>query len=65
MPDKKIPYYQLRSIVEVMILKVFEDQTVSGGWTVDEFLEAYGAELASRLEEETYDIAISAPTMLQ
>jgi len=63
--SKKISYYQLRSVIEVMIVRAFEDQSLTAGWTMDEFLETYAAELSSRHEEETYDISISAPPLLQ
>lgn len=65
MSKDKIPYYQLRSVVEAMMLRVFEDETLCRGWKLEEFLEAYGTDLASRHDEETYDIAISAPPLLQ
>ena len=65
MVSKKISYFQMKAMVEVMIMNIFENELTAGGWKMDEFLETYALEISSKLEEETFDISMSAPPLLQ
>lgn len=63
----KIPYVQMRTIFEnLMDQFLFNAESINfHGWNKEEFLGFLEQEFAASADEETYDIAIEAPTTLQ
>ena len=64
---KKLSYIEMRNLFDKTIdSSVFDIlSTALHGWKKNEFLECYMDDIAGQMDEETYNIAIEAPTTIQ
>ena len=62
----KVPYPAMKQIYDAMASSVFVGEAkLIHGWEMNDFMEIYKQEIIAEAEEETYDIAIIAPSTLQ
>jgi len=64
--SKKLTYPEVKILFDATMDGLFNDATkMVHGWDRGEFFEALLVEMMGAYEEETYDIALQAPSSIQ